>query len=36
VTFIFEGQMNMGLSLSKSRKEIPLLENEVALLREKN
>jgi hypothetical protein len=36
VTFIFEGEMNMGLSLSKSRKEIPLLENEVALLREKN
>jgi hypothetical protein len=33
VTFIFEGEMNMGLSLSKSRKEIPYLENEVALLR---
>ncbi len=36
VTFIFEGKMNMGLSLSKSRKEIPLLEDEVALLRMQN
>ncbi len=34
ITFIFEGTVNTGMLLSKSRKEIPFLEAEVSALRE--